>query len=129
MNVTNLPSREIAGSTLNQLAWAPFRPTLTRIVVEDRRSRTKMSISPLVSPATRFAADEANATKRPSPESAAPTVAPSSTAPLVLRETSRVAPPRSWTNAWYRPFAPGANPTAEETNPRRVPAWDSWRSK
>src|SRR5687767_3174678 len=60
-------------------------PTLTRSVVPARRSRTKTSSTPLLSPATRLEALLWNATKRPSAEtddprlSALPLVPPEST--------------------------------------------------
>ena len=40
--------------------------TLTRSVVPNSQSRTKISLSPLVSPLTRLVASDENATKRPS---------------------------------------------------------------
>ncbi len=66
VNATNRPSPLMADSMLIPLACAPPAATLTREVCLAPRSRTKMSVAPLVSPATRFAASEAKVTKRPS---------------------------------------------------------------
>ena len=55
---------------LSQHIGAPCAPaveTLTRPVVPAVRSRTNTSLTPLVSPETRFDAYDANATYRPSP--------------------------------------------------------------
>ena len=50
---------------LAPLAWAPPEATLTRMVVPVRRSRTKTSGRPFVSPSTRLEAYEVNITYRP----------------------------------------------------------------
>ena len=61
-NAAKRPSPEIAsGPKLSPFAWTPPGPTSTREVVPVRRLRTKTSRMPLVSPGTRFEADEANA--------------------------------------------------------------------
>ena len=54
------------GSLLDPSAWAPVEETLTRSIVSVRRSYTKTSSAPLVSPATRLVAADWNATYRPS---------------------------------------------------------------
>ncbi len=48
----------MAGSS----CWAPLEDTLARSVVPVVRSRTNTSLSPLVSPATRFDATDTSAT-------------------------------------------------------------------
>src|SRR5687768_13123634 len=53
------PSPEIDGAPLGP------EPPLTRVVVPVRRSRTKTSEAPFVSPGTSVDASEAKATKRP----------------------------------------------------------------
>ncbi len=70
MNATKRPSAEIERpqSPLLSFPCVPSVATLTRSVVPLRRSRTKMSRRPFVSPATRFEAALWNATKRPSAE-------------------------------------------------------------
>src|SRR5579859_323134 len=66
VKATNRPSPLIADSMLMPLACAPPVATLTREVCLAARSRTKMSVAPLVSSATKFAASEAKLTNRPS---------------------------------------------------------------
>ncbi len=61
MNATVRPSALIDGAKLSALP-----PALTISVTPVRRSRTKTSVRPFVSPATRLDAPESNATKRPS---------------------------------------------------------------
>src|SRR6266545_1522384 len=56
----------MAGRTLRSLACVPSEATLTRVVSAVWRSRTKMSISALVSPGTRLVAMLWKATTRPS---------------------------------------------------------------
>src|SRR5438445_2134956 len=60
----------MAGLKLAPEAWVPAGPTLTRVVVPARRSKTKTSLAPLVSPGTRSVASEAKATTCPSAETA-----------------------------------------------------------
>ena len=63
------PSPEILGTKLlPPMASAFAVERLTRWVVRFTRSRTKTSIRPLVSPATKLVAPETNATNRPSAE-------------------------------------------------------------
>ena len=44
------------------IAWLPVVSTLTRVAVPTTLSRTKTSVTLLVSPATRFVAPDRNAT-------------------------------------------------------------------
>src|SRR6185436_4304809 len=67
-NATNRPSAEIAGTVAPWFAWAPEDEMLTRSVTPFWRSRTKMSLNPFVSPATRSSLPDWKATKRPLPE-------------------------------------------------------------
>ena len=77
----------------------PFGPTLTRIVVESERSRTKMSDVPFVSAAIRFEATLWNATKRPSAEIDARKLSPFPPRPIGVTLTRVVRPSiRSRTN-------------------------------
>ena len=62
VNATRRPSPLSEGWSLPPFAWLPSKPTLTRAVVFDWRSRTKTSLASFVSPSTRFEADDANAT-------------------------------------------------------------------
>src|SRR5947208_3247239 len=55
---TKRPSAEIATPMLSRLPCAPLELTLTRVVLPVLRSRTKTSVTPFVSPATRLAAYE-----------------------------------------------------------------------
>jgi len=59
-NATIPPFAEIEGAVLPPEACGPVG--LTRTVVLLVRSRTKMSLTPFVSPATRLEADDANET-------------------------------------------------------------------
>src|SRR5262249_11977057 len=65
---TNRPSAERDGRNESVFPCTPFESTLTRFVVPVRRSRTKTSGRPLVSPGNRFEAKLSKATWRPSPE-------------------------------------------------------------
>src|SRR5256885_1385746 len=56
--VTKRPSAEIARTMLSRLVCAPWELTLTLVVLPVLRSRTKTSITPFVSPATRLLANE-----------------------------------------------------------------------
>src|SRR5919107_2507025 len=66
VKATYRPFAEIVGSTLPLSPCRPFAPTETRCTRPDRRSRTKTSSAPLVSPGTRLDASDTKATKRPS---------------------------------------------------------------
>jgi hypothetical protein len=55
---------------LAPLAWPPPVATDTRVVVLSTRSCRNASLRPFVSPETRSAARDVNATKRPLPETA-----------------------------------------------------------
>src|SRR5262245_26113417 len=59
------PLALMAQFRLPAFAWAPLLATLARVVVAVKRSRTKTSLTPFVSPGTRFVAADVNATKRP----------------------------------------------------------------
>jgi hypothetical protein len=59
---TSRPSALVAGSNDPPSACPPLELTLTRLVCLVRRSCTKMSTAPFVSPATRFVAALAKAT-------------------------------------------------------------------
>src|SRR5206468_3661513 len=63
---TKWPSALIAGWWIVSFASFPAPSTLTRSVMEVRRSCTNTSPNPLVSPGARFLAHAAKATKRPS---------------------------------------------------------------
>ena len=65
MNATHVPSGVITGSKDSPLPNPPSVATLTSRVVPVIRSRTKMSLTPFVSPATRSLASLSNTTKRP----------------------------------------------------------------
>src|SRR5437764_11795041 len=69
-NTTNRPSALIPGLKLPALAWVPSVATLTRSVWPEPRSRTKTSVTPLLSPATRFEESDSKATTLPSPDTA-----------------------------------------------------------
>ncbi len=56
------------------------------------RSRTKTSIAPFVSPATRLVASDSNTTKRPSPLMAGQRLAPSACPPPLVTLTRSVVP-------------------------------------
>src|SRR5947208_4418361 len=65
---TKRPSAEMDGLKEPSLPWVPSDATLTRSVTPVRRSCTKTSEPPLVSPLTRLEAKLSKATKRPSAE-------------------------------------------------------------
>ena len=65
-NATSRPSADIEALLLLPLAWAPDASTLARVVVLPTRFRTKTSMTPFVSPATRFVEALSNATALPS---------------------------------------------------------------
>src|SRR5438552_2303574 len=67
---TNRPSPLMPGLKLPALAWPPSAATLTRSVWPPLRSRTNTSVTPLVSPATRFDESDSKATMFPSPDNA-----------------------------------------------------------
>ena len=61
-NATVRPSSLMLAPVLEPFAWAPLAPRLTRSVVWATLSRTKTSLTPFVSPTTRFDADDVKAT-------------------------------------------------------------------
>ncbi len=63
VKATRSQAPSIETSVVGPLACSPSEPTDTRVVVFVRRSRTKASGWPLVSPATRLEAEEMNATQ------------------------------------------------------------------
>ena len=63
---TKRPSPLMVARALKKSPWLPALSTLTLSVVPVWRSRTKMSKTPLVSPATRLVASESKAMKRTS---------------------------------------------------------------
>src|SRR5207248_4824156 len=69
-STTKRPSALMPGLKLPALAWPPSPATLTRSVCPVARSRTKTSVTPLVSPATRFDESDSKAAMLPSPDSA-----------------------------------------------------------
>src|SRR3989442_6678301 len=73
---TNRPSPLMPGLKLPALAWPPSAATLTRSVWPAVRSRTNTSVTPLVSPATRFDESDSKATTFPSPDNAGGAVGP-----------------------------------------------------
>jgi hypothetical protein len=111
-NATTRPSAEMAGSKLRPPASAPRRPTLTRSVLPVRRSWTKTSSAPFVSPGTRFAASEEKATNRPSAEIAGLPLGPSACLPAGPTLTRSVPPPAQ----------AGAAPAAAATSATTAPA-------
>lgn len=62
MKATTRPSVLIPTGKLPLLVWALLELRLTRVVTPVTRSRTKTSLSPLVSPTTRLLAFESKAT-------------------------------------------------------------------
>ena len=118
-NTTYRPSALMDGFTLARSACSPALPTLTRCVVPATRSRTKTSVVPLVSPATRLDASDSKATNWPSPLIAGPCplLLPAfPTDPSLATLTSSVVPAvRSRTNTLL-PGAPGARLVALEKN-------------
>src|SRR4051794_7591674 len=85
----------------------PLELTLTRSVVPRRRSRTKTSSQPLVSPGTRLSVSDTNTTNRPSADIHPPP--PSTGLPSDVRLTSSTPSP-SAARAWGPP--PAARPIA-----------------
>jgi hypothetical protein len=69
---TKRPSEEIDAASLPPSPSPPDESTLTRTVLPAATSRTKTSLHPLVSPATRFVASLSNAIWRPSRDTAPP---------------------------------------------------------
>src|SRR4051812_49104893 len=90
-NTTYRPSPEIDGLPLGPLASAPVELTLTRVVTPVRRSRTKTSGTPLLSPRTRFGAVDAKATNRPSAEIDGRPLVPAAGVPSTVTLTSDVS--------------------------------------
>ena len=113
---TNRPSPEIEGAKTSPFTWAPLWPRLTRVVRPEARSRTKMSVSPLVSSRTRLVASEAKATNRPSAEIDGLKLAPLPGLPSEARLTLVVLPVlRSRTKTSSARFrSPGTSPLASE---------------
>ena len=72
--------------------WPAPGFSLNRRVSFFSRSRTKTSISPLVSPGTRLLASDSNTTKRPSPLMAGKRLAPLACPPSLATLTRSVAP-------------------------------------
>ena len=90
LKATQRPSSEIAGHVLSSRASIPFQARLTRSTAPVARSRTKTSVSPLVSPGTRSLASLWKARKRPSADSAGPAELPwisPPSAPTLARAT------------------------------------------
>jgi hypothetical protein len=111
MKLTYRPSAEMAQAPLHASASVPSFATLTRSVVPDTRSRTKMSDSSFVSPATRLSAADAKTTNRPSAEGHTPTEGhdtpdgPLASIPPVPTLTRSVVPEmRSYMNTSANPF-------------------------
>src|SRR3954447_1251686 len=103
-------------------AWAPWAPTLTRLVVPVLRSRTKTSVRRLVSSGTRLVASDSKATKRPDAEIAGPKLPglswgpPLAWSPLELTLTRSVASPA---HACVPPVTPAISPSTTAAPPRR----------
>ncbi len=97
-NTTNRPSALTPGRKLPLLPCAPSVATLTRSVWPLPRSRTKMSVTPLVSPPTRLEESDSNATMLPSAETTGGAVGaganPEASPPLLGTLTRTVAPRR-----------------------------------
>ena len=106
VNATRRPSPLIEGESLPPFAFAPASPTLTRVVVFAWRSRTKTSLTSFESPATRFVADEENATNRPSVLIAGSKLSSLASAPALSTLTRVVSPVcRSLMKTSRAPFA------------------------
>ena len=115
---TKRPSAEMDGRDGKKeklLAWVPSEATLTRSVTPVRRSWTKTSLVPFVSPLTRLEAELVKATKRPSAEMDGVSEKPSPCEPsdaTLTRSVLRVQPARgfpfevqrSWTKTSSQPF-------------------------
>jgi hypothetical protein len=103
--------------------WVPSAATLIRVVSPVTRSWTKMSVLPLVSPGTRLVADDAKATKRPSPLTAGPVLLPFACLPLLLTLTRWVLPlARSRTTTSTAPLlSPPTRLVAAESNATTSP--------
>src|SRR5687767_8561201 len=95
-NTTNRPSALIPGRKLPLLPCAPSVATLTRSVWPVPRSRTKMSVTPFVSPFTRLEESDSKATRLPSAETAGGAVGaganPDASPPALGTLTRTVAP-------------------------------------
>jgi hypothetical protein len=124
VKATTRPSAERLGQTLYPLACRPRGPRLTRRLVPARTSRTKMSNSPLVSPATRLVEVEQKATTRPSAESEGRMLNPSLCAPPRPTLTRRVVPaPTSRTNTSGWPLvSPGTRLVASDEKATKRPS-------
>jgi hypothetical protein len=94
-NATYRPSAEMDGAQLAPFPSTPLRSTLTRVVTPATRSRTNTSSTPLVSPPTRFRAEDLKATYRPSADTDGSPLAPApglpSTATLINVVAATVA--------------------------------------
>src|SRR5438270_9004029 len=90
---TNRPSALTLGLKLPALPWPPSVATLIRSVWPVARSRAKMSVTPLVSPATRFDESDSKATMLPSADRAGAAVGARS-------EERRVG--KEWRSRWVR---------------------------
>src|SRR5919197_1980854 len=104
---TKRPSALIPGRKLPLLPCVPSVATLTRSVWPVARSRTKMSVTPLVSLGTRFDESDSNATTLPSADTAGGAVGaganPDASPPVLGTLTRTVAPGAA---GWARKMSP-----------------------
>jgi hypothetical protein len=122
MKVTKRP--EMDGLWLDPFACTSSSATLTRTVRWVVRMWTKTSSSPLVSPETRFEAEESKATKLPVASRAGRVLSSLAWAPLLRTLTrSSVLVARSRTKMSSSPFeSPGTSVLAAESNPTTEPS-------
>ena len=134
---TTRPSAESEGDKLTLSPWMPDESTLTLVVWPVRRSCTKMSREPFVSPPTRFVAALWKATICPSAERAAAALKSSPWTPAVLTLTRVVVTPpgsskipfpsasRSWMKTSSAPLvSPGRRFVAELSKATKRPSAD-----
>src|SRR5207237_7010869 len=94
-NESKATNRSLAaseGKKLSPLPSIPAESTDTRAVCPVVRSRTKMSLTPLVSPGTRLVASEAKATNWPSAEIEGEELEPLPWMPAEPTDTRKVCP-------------------------------------
>ena len=128
-NTSRAPLALMRASRLGPGRLPPPGATLSRLVSPVRRSRRKMSRSPLVSPATRFVAADSKATKRPScviearvlsPPAASASADDTLTRSVATNPGSSITPSpstsRSRTKTSRRPLPSAARFVAAESN-------------
>jgi hypothetical protein len=123
-NATKRPSPEMVSRIVMSGSCAPMESRLTRSVAPVRRSWTKASGTPFVSPGTRFVAELPKTTNRPSAESAGPPLAPLGWVPTESTLIRSVVPVmRSRTKMSSTPFvSPGTRFVARLPNATNRPS-------